>query len=697
MQIYTEDKKYEVLQKVFGHESFRNFQEEAVDTILKREDLLLILPTGGGKSLCYQLPGLLFEGTAVVVSPLIALMQDQIKALLDKQIKAVMISSANTDEELNRVYAQLREGAVKFLYIAPERFNSNRFLELLATLKISFFIIDEAHCVSEWGHEFRSDYRKLHILKEKFPHIPIAAFTATATAKVADDIVHALHLNRANILRSAIFRDNLILNAKKRAGNGYKQLMGFLESHKNESGIIYTFTRKETEKLALYLQENGYRSAAYHAGLSNDIRHQTYRDFINDSIDIVVATIAFGMGIDKSNIRFVVHTSLPKTIENYYQEIGRAGRDGLKSEALLLYNSSDESAKRELINDIDNLQYRQNAYKKLDSMYQSAIQSGCRHKFIANYFGDEIDPCKVLCDNCTKESVEQIDITTPSLMFLSAVYRTHQAFGQNYIIDLIRGSKSAKIEQNQHNNLSVYGVGKEYSKKEFEAVCERLFDLKAIIRGDFKVIKLTQTGLDIIQKKQKVFIDADKFTPEETQSMYHNDTDAVLNEFFDDFRLLRSRIAHEESMPAYIIFSDKTLKELAQKLPQSKEEMLKINGVGEVKYEKYGQAFLTLAQTIKETKKPLSQTYLQTLVLIQEGKTIEEIIDQRELSLITVLRHVQILLENEKIDQSIKENLTNEIKKEFSPQVLAWIEKGLTLDSYENIKKSLSIYGLIFD
>jgi len=689
-------KKFEILSKVFGHNNFRAFQEEAVDAILNHQDLLLILPTGGGKSLCYQLPALLLKGTTIVISPLIALMQDQIKSLQDRGINAVMLSSASSFEELNKVYRKLDGGDVKFLYIAPERLNSSRFLDLLERVDVSFFVIDEAHCVSEWGHEFRDDYRRLGILKEKFPNTPVAAFTATATKKVVEDIVKTLKLKNPKILKGKIFRDNLILNVKKRAGNGYKQLVKFLDIHKNESGIVYTFTRKESEKLANFLQKNGYKAKAYHAGLDNSIRDAVYKDFINDKLNIVVATVAFGMGIDKSNIRFIVHISLPKTIENYYQEIGRAGRDGLNSEALLLYNNSDKILRTKLIDDIENEQYKKIAYQKLENMYHYAISSECRHKYIANYFGDSIKSCKNLCDNCTKEESEQIDITTPSLMFLSAIYRTDQSFGQNYIIDLLRGSKSAKIEQNNHTNLSVYGIGKEFSKKEFESISERLFDLNAITRGEFGAIKLTNIGLEIIKYKKTVLIDKDKYQNEEIRSNYKTDIDNALNEFFEDFRKLRAKIAQEEMVPAYIIFSDKTLKEISLKLPQTKEEMLKINGIGEVKFQKYGEKFLELCKKIKEIKKPLSKTYMQTLKLIKENKSIQEIAIERNFSLVTILNHIKTLYDNEKIDKKTKENLIKDIKNDFNPDILKWIKKGLEIESYENLKQLLIIYGLIY-
>ncbi len=345
-------KKYEVLESVFGYKKFRDFQEESIDALLAGKDVLTILPTGGGKSLCYQLPSLLMDGVSVVISPLIALMQDQVRGLSENGIEARTINSDMSEEARQEVFYALRDGKVKLLYVAPERMVLPSFINFLKTLNVNFFVVDEAHCVSEWGHEFRADYRQLYLLKENFPDIPVAAFTATATPKVAEDIQKALRLKNPAYSRGQVFRDNLFIHTQKRVSNGRAQLLQFLQKHKGECGIIYTFTRKETEELANFLQSKNIAARAYHARLDKDVKAEVFHDFLYDKLDIVVATIAFGMGIDKSNIRFVVHTSLPKTIENYYQEIGRAGRDGLESETLLLYTKGDEIQKRDLMNNV---------------------------------------------------------------------------------------------------------------------------------------------------------------------------------------------------------------------------------------------------------------------------------------------------------------------------------------------------------
>jgi len=396
------------LKEKFGFNEFKPIQEKAIQEILHKKDLLVVLPTGSGKSLIYQLPTMMMDGVSIVISPLIALMQDQVSSLRVNGINAKMISSSNTQKE-------------NVLYVAPERFVNEYFLQNLKRVKINFFVIDEAHCVSEWGHEFRDDYRKLQYLKEWFKDTPVTAFTATATKTVQSDILKTLKIDKKQVLRAKANRDNLIIRSQKRIGNAKEQIIEFLSAHKDESGIIYCFTRKETERLSSYLNDKGFGTEAYHAGLSVNKREKIFKDFKNDSLKIIVATIAFGMGIDKSNIRFVLHTSMPKTIENYFQEIGRAGRDGLMSDTLLLYSKADEISKRVFIDELPESEYKRNIYEKLRQMYRFAISSKCRHQSIAKYFGDEIEKCEILCDNCLDKDVEFLDITLEAQKFISTI------------------------------------------------------------------------------------------------------------------------------------------------------------------------------------------------------------------------------------------------------------------------------------
>ncbi len=691
------DQKYEILKTVFGHDSFRAFQEEAVDTILSGRDLVTIIPTGAGKSLCYQLPALMMEGLTIVISPLIALMQDQVVALRANNIKASMINSSQSNDEVAQVFEDARNGDIKLLYVAPERFSAYGFMEFLSSIKISFFVIDEAHCVSEWGHEFRADYQKLALLKQNFPTTPVVAFTATATLKVQKNIISTLLLNDPLVLRGQTKRDNLTIKTQKRVGNGQAQLIEFLKDKKDKTGIVYTFTRKETESVAKYLQSHGFTAKAYHAGLNNEIRHSVYKEFLNDEINIVVATIAFGMGIDKSNIRFVVHTSMPKTIENYYQEIGRAGRDGLESETLLLYTKADEISRLAMMDDIQNPEYKQILAQKLHAMYLFSNNSTCRHQSIASYFDDRIEPCESKCDNCTKGEVETVDITTEARKFLSTVMRVNQSFGQNHLIDILRGSKNKKIYQFGHKELSVYGIGEDKSKNEWDAIADRLFDIEALTLGDHRAIKLTTYGLGIMKGQHTIDIDIDKIgvvhkeEKEPTSSKEYS-------QFFEEFRALRTKLAQEEQVAPYIIFSDKVLVELSDKLPQTKEEFLSINGVGEAKWEKYGEHFLKLTQQFKpQQKKKLTKTYHDTLELVEEdGKTIEDIANIRGVQSATIIAHIKLLLEHEKIVQKQFDELMEPLIQSFPKNIKDWCEEGLQKEEIKQLKSYLNLYEQLF-
>ncbi len=618
--------KKTILKDIFGHEDFRSFQEEVVDSILNKQDVLTILPTGGGKSLCYQLPALLMDGVTVVISPLIALMQDQIKALNDLNIKASMISSLQTNDENNRTLQALLNKELKFIYVAPERFTSNDFVGVLQRVDINYFVIDEAHCVSAWGHEFRAEYRNLDRLKQYFPNTTIAAFTATATKKVEADISSSLRLENPKHFRAKTKRDNLDIKVEPRISNGKKQILNFLKSHKGLCGIIYTFTRKEAESIAKFLSDENYSAKAYHAGLSSEIKNEVFDDFVYEKIDIVVATIAFGMGIDKSNIRFVIHTSLPKTLENYYQEIGRAGRDGEMSYTYLLYSKADEVKRKIQIEEAIDNEYKQTGLDKLEFMYRYCVSNNCRHKIIASYFEDEIDECKTICDNCTKGEVEQVDVSVDAQKLLSAIYRTEQRFGINYIVDVLRGSKIQKLLDFGHDKLSVYNIGHEKSKNEWIAICDKLIDEQALTLGEFRALKISSFGMNILKGNAKVLIDSDKLGLLVKQEQ--EEVELTFDEkLFEEFKTLRRKIALEHEVPAYVIFGDKTLKEVSSKLPTSKEEFLEINGVGKVRFEKYGNDFLELCKSIKEEHKEkledrvplkkLTKTYEQTLELIE--------------------------------------------------------------------------------
>ena len=586
-------KKVQTLKHYFGYETFRPLQEEVIDAIVSHQDVLMILPTGGGKSLCYQLPTLLMEGVTVVISPLLALMHDQVVALQANGIAAAMLSSMQDHEESRQIEAQLLAGEIRLLYVAPERLSNGWFLDFLHRLSINFFVVDEAHCVSEWGHEFREDYRKLSRLKEAFPTTPIAAFTATATPAVEQDIAAQLHLEAPHRVRGSLFRDNLHIQAQHRIKDGRAQLITFLKRHTGEAGIVYTLSRKSTETLSAHLRERGIEARPYHAGLSTHEKNTTYADFVADRVQVVVATIAFGMGIDKSNIRFVVHMSLPKTIENYYQEIGRAGRDGLSAETLLLFGAQDIVRQRSFIEELPDTPYRTHALAKLDAMARFAGGEQCRHQAIAAYFDDAIDPCQTACDNCTAPESEKIDITDAARRLLSALYRTGQRFGLQYVVDVLRGSRDQRVLENRHDTLSVYGIGEGYSKAQWLTIGDRLLELGAVTIGEYKVYALTPNGAEILKGLQTVTLKKERLSVQKSLPQKPKiDLESHDVALFESLRALRMEIATTNNIPPYVVFSDKSLKEMAVSRPRNRSEMLQISGVGEVKFERYGEEFL---------------------------------------------------------------------------------------------------------
>jgi ATP-dependent DNA helicase RecQ len=686
--------KYDILKTIFGHSAFRPFQEEAVDAITSGQDLLTILPTGGGKSLCYQLPSLMMDGVTIVISPLIALMHDQVNGLIKQGIEAGYVNSSQSMDEAREVMEGVRVGKIKLLYIAPERLSAYGFLEELRGLNINFFVVDEAHCVSEWGHEFRSDYRRLHLLKDMFPTTTIAAFTATATPKVADDIASSLKLNTPKRLRATTFRDNLFIRAQKRVGDGKKQLLGFVKQFNNECGIVYTFSRKESESVAAFLVRQGIKAAAYHAGMSNEDRHQVYHDFLHENVTTVVATIAFGMGIDKSNIRYVAHTSLPKTVENYYQEIGRAGRDGLPSQTLLIYAKSDEMKRKEMLDTIEDANYKRVIWKKQEQIYQLASGSLCRHQAIAHYFGDELDACDTQCDICQKGEVVQLDITLEAQKVISAIYRTEQKFGATHVINVLRGSSEQKILQFGHDRLSVYGIGSDRSKNDWKEIIDRLFELEALSRGEFHNLVILSTGFSILKKEQVVMIDEDRLGV-----TFDDHTEEIQTSIYDQeylaFKALRREIATKEDVPAYIIFSDKTLMELAERLPQNEEEFLAINGVGALKNEKYGKVFLELSQSFQSVKenrpKPLGATHIATFEEVSKGATIMQVAKDRELTEGTIFDHIARLHAHKKIDDAQMVRYKNELYEGVPKEVIQWYQEGLQLSDQDTLHRYLGL------
>lgn len=577
------------LQTTFGYSSFKENQEEIISSILNGQDVFAAMPTGGGKSLCYQLPAILLPGLTVVISPLIALMKDQVDAALENGIAAGYINSSLSYEDADIVFSELKNGKLKLLYIAPERFAVDGFINRLQNVSLSHISVDEAHCVSEWGHDFRPDYLSLSMLREHFPDIVISAFTATATKKVQRDIISQLKLNSPLLIRASFNRKELYYRITRKS-NANQQILEFVRDHPGESGIVYRTTRKDVESTSSYLKQHGISSLPYHAGLPDTDRKQNQNLFKKDEVDIVVATIAFGMGIDKSNVRFVIHGDLPKSIESYYQETGRAGRDGELSHCLLLYSRGDTGKILYHIRNIEDEEEQIRARKNLSKMISYAETSVCRRKQLLSYFDEAFPGDCGMCDSCNDE-VELVDGTVDAQKILSAIKRVNERFGITYIIDIIRGADTARVREYGHNKLSTYGVGKDKSKNYWHGIIDELLGQDCILRDEdqYGVLKITKRGKLILYGKKTLSVAKRQQVRKSKIELDYGKGDEAL---FLVLKKLRLELAREKGLPPYMIFSDKTLREMCIKLPLTKISFLNINGVGQVKLDSYGDDFL---------------------------------------------------------------------------------------------------------
>ncbi|MCK5510585.1 DNA helicase RecQ [Candidatus Parcubacteria bacterium] len=581
-----------LLKKYFGYDEFRPLQAEIIDNVINKKDSFVLMPTGGGKSLCYQLPALKFSGITLVISPLIALMKDQVDALKANGIEAEFINSSLDSYQINAIIARAQKNEIKILYIAPERFALNTFQNFLNTLKIELIAVDEAHCISEWGHDFRPDYGNLNKLKTLFPSTPIIALTATATKKVREDILKQLNLEKAELFISSFDRENLKISVieKKQA---LPKLINLLEKYKNESVIIYCFSRKETEEIADNLNLNGFSARAYHAGLEKNKRKLIQEMFVKDKINIIVATIAFGMGIDKPDVRLVAHYTFPKTLEGYYQEIGRAGRDGLPSECVMFYTYADTRKHQFFINKIDDFKLRERAEEKLAEVLRFSELVTCRKKYLLNYFGEKqkTDNCNS-CDICTTEK-EKIDASVIAKKILSCIARTHSRFGAKYINDILLGKNIQKIKINWHDQLSVFGIVKNFDEAELLQIIKQLIVLDYIFKneGQYPTLSITKKGAAFLQSEEKLELNK----PVCDISSVKQKIDLNFNqELFNELRKLRKDLAQKENVPPFVIFGDKSLQEMAYYFPQTKENFSHISGVGDKKLAQYGDIFLSI-------------------------------------------------------------------------------------------------------
>ena len=592
-------KPLDVLHKYYGYTSFRKGQENIITSIINKEDVLAIMPTGGGKSICYQVPALCLDGITIVISPLISLMKDQVDALKTMGVKARLINSSLSNSEYNEALEEIENDECKIIYIAPERLDSMEFVNIIRGKNISQVAIDEAHCVSQWGHDFRVSYKKIPYFINRLDKRPIVtAFTATASNEVREDIINILNLHNPAVYITGFDRENLSINIVKSSSKN-KYTLDYVENHKNESGIIYASTRKEVETIYEGLLKRNYSVAKYHAGLSNEARKEYQENFINDDIKIMVATNAFGMGIDKPNIRWVLHYNMPQSIENYYQEIGRAGRDGEDSECVLLFSPGDVHTQKYLVEvGIENSERKRVQYKKLQQMVDLVYSNTCYRKNILNYFGEIfLDDCNN-CSNCLNEG-EVVDKTLDAQKVISCIARMKRSFGATMIIDVLRGSKNKKVLDLGFDTLTTYGIMKNYSNEDLKTFINTLvshgfLDVVENIgpRGSFPTIKLNEQSLKVIRQEIKVEFKEDKVT----KSRY------VENELYEMLVSLRSEIAKEEGIAPYMVFGDATLKNMASVYATNKEEMLNISGVGQIKYEKYGKRFEDIIEKYIEEK-----------------------------------------------------------------------------------------------
>ena len=649
----------EALKKYFGYDNFRPMQAEIIESIYQNYDALVLMPTGGGKSICYQIPAVTMPGTCVVVSPLISLMKDQVEGLRANGIKAAFLNSSLSQPEQHAVENDFFNGVLDLLYVSPEKITSQDFSPLLQRAKINLFAIDEAHCISAWGHDFRPEYTQMRFLKNTFPEIPIVALTATADKVTRKDIIKQMHLKDPKIYIASFDRPNLSLEVRP-GQRRFDQILAFIKARPNQSGIIYCLSRKQTENIAQKLTDRGIKAAHYHAGLADYERSRVQEAFIKDDIPIIAATIAFGMGIDKSNVRWIIHYNLPKNVEGYYQEIGRAGRDGVNADTLLFYSYADVMLLQDILrkNGGGNLEIQ---LSKLDRMRQYADSATCRRRILLNYFGENLTENCGNCDVC-KNPPEHFDGTVLAQKALSAIYRLREKVGMGLVIDVLRGSGKRDILERGYHQIKTYGAGRDLGYLEWQNYLLQLLNLGYIevAPDERNVVKLLPPSKKVLFGSEKIQLVKmatvkERQAKEKAKAKPVTQRQRARNELFEVLRQLRRKLAQEKGVPPYIIFSDATLEEMAATHPMNDEEMRQINGVGERKLHLYGNIFIdAILEFIgNESNNFQGSTFKLTQELYQRGLSIDKIAEQRDLNPGTVFGHLAQLYENgEEIDLS---------------------------------------------
>jgi ATP-dependent DNA helicase RecQ len=582
-----------ILKRHWGFDGFLPFQEEAIGCVCAGRDSIVVLPTGGGKSLCFQAPALVLDGLTLVVSPLVSLMKDQVDSLADSGVPAARLDSSMTPEERSEAVGRLRRGELKLLYVSPERLFIEGFLDSLKKRGISSVAVDEAHCVSMWEHDFRPEYRQLGMLRETLPGVPIGAYTATATDHVRHDIEEQLRLNRPAVLVGRFDRPNLLYRVRRRT-NAFRQVREIIERHSGESGIIYCIRRADVEELCDELVDAGYRAVPYHAGMADEARKKNQDAFIEEDAEIVVATVAFGMGIDKSNVRFVIHAAMPKSIEHYQQESGRAGRDGLEAECVLLFSGGDYQVWKTILEQSEP-QGREIGLTKLGHVYRYCGGVKCRHRAIVNYFGQELETenCGA-CDLCLGEVTGVQDALVVGQKILSSVVRQGERFGADYTAAVLTGSEEERILKNRHDQLSTYGILSAHSKSAVRDWVEQLIEQESLERvGEYSVLKVTEKGWRILKGKERpLLLEPAKKQEARKPAMRLDTWTGVDEDLFEVLRRLRKKLADARRLPAYVVFGDAALRDMARRRPTTPSEFLLVHGVGEKKLEQYGDVML---------------------------------------------------------------------------------------------------------